>query len=95
MIKDWQSEPLMHHQNSSERVYRDVKKYVNWVLNWSGAPPAPESWFYAFQYVIFIMNRTAVERLDWRTPHEALTGQTPDITILRQFHFWELCLIKN
>lgn len=38
MIKDWQSEPLMHNQNYSERVYRDVKKYVNWVLNWSGAP---------------------------------------------------------
>jgi len=93
MIKDWQSEPLMHHQNYSERVYQDVKKYVNWVLNWSGAPP--ESWFYAFKYVVFIMNRTAVERLDWRTPQEALTGQTPDITILRQFHFWELCLIKN
>jgi len=93
MIKDWQSEPHMQHQNYSERVYQDVKKRVNWVLNWSGAPP--ESWFYAFQYVVFIMNRTSVQRLEWRTPHEALSGQTPDITVLRQFYFWELCLIKN
>ena len=41
------------------------------------------------------MNRTARSVLGWRTPYEALTGQTPDISELTHFKFWEKCLIKN
>ncbi len=35
------------------------------------------------------MNRTSKETLNWRTPVEALTGQTPDISMLLHFTFWE------
>jgi len=35
------------------------------------------------------MNHLATAQLDYRTPIEALTGQTPDISALLSFHFWE------
>ena len=93
VIADWQSEPYQQQQNYSERIYQDVKKNTNWVLNWSGAPP--QAWMWAFEYVVFIMNRTARESLNWRTPFEALFGQTPDVSVMMTFVFWELCYIKN
>ena len=92
-IDDWQSEPHFHHQNFVERMIQELKKFANWVLNWSDAPAA--AWFAAFEYVTFIMNRTAKESLNWRTPVEALTGQTPDISMLLHFTFWEPVFIKN
>ena len=57
VINDWQSEPHYQHQNYAERIYQEVKKFSNWVLNWSGAPP--EAWLLVFEYVTFVMNRTA------------------------------------
>eukprot|EP00984_Skeletonema_dohrnii_P031889 scaffold24984_cov234-Skeletonema_dohrnii-CCMP3373.AAC.1 len=92
-IEDWQSEAYFHHQLFVERMIQELKKFSNWVLNWSDAPP--EAWFSVFEYVTFIMNRTAKETLDWRTPVEALTGQTPDISMLLHFTFWEPVFIKN
>jgi len=93
LIKDWQSEPHHQNQNYSERAYQDVKRYTNWVLNTSGAPP--EAWMLAVKYVVFTWNRTARATLGWRTPYEALCGQTPDISLLMHFRFWEKVLIKN
>ena len=93
VIDDWQSEPHYQHQNYSERVYQEIKKFANWVLNWSGAPP--EAWLLVFKYVAFIWNRTARKTIEWRTPSEVLTGQTPDISVMLHFVFWEQCFIKN
>eukprot|EP00985_Skeletonema_marinoi_P006359 scaffold2754_cov151-Skeletonema_marinoi.AAC.1 len=92
-IQDWTSEPHFHHQNFAERMIQELKKFANWVLNWSDAPP--EAWYAAFEYVTFVMNRTAKERLNWRTPVEALNGQTPDISMLLHFTFWEPVFIAN
>ena len=47
------------------------------------------------EYVVYILNRTARRKLEWRTPIEALSGQTPDISNLLHFHFWEPCYIKS
>ena len=92
-IKDWQSEPYHQNQNYAERFIQEVKRFTNWVLNYSEAPP--EAWLLVFKYVVYIMNRTARKVLGWRTPHEALIGQTPDISNLIQFTFWEKCYIKD
>ena len=92
-IDDWQSEPHYHHQLIVERDIQTLKKFVNWTLNWSQAPP--EAWFSVFEYVCFIMNRTAKESLNWRTPVEALSGHTPDISMILHFTFWEPVFIKN
>ena len=92
-IQSWQTEPHYHHQNFAERMIGELKKFTNWVIDWSDAPP--ESWFAAFEYVAFVMNRTAKEQLNWRTPVEALNGQTPDISSLLHFTFWEPVFIAN
>ena len=92
-IKDWQSEPHYQHQNFAERYIQEVKRHTNWVLNWSGAPP--ETWLLIFHYIAYILNRTALRVLGDRTPYEYLIGHTPDISVLVQFTFWELCIIKD
>ena len=86
-IKGWQSEPRCQHQNFAERRFQDVKGYTNRVLNSTGAPP--DTWFLCMQYVIFIVNRTALESLGWRTLLEKLDGATPDISMVYRFKFWD------
>ena len=40
-------------------------------------------------YSVYLLNHTAVESLSWRTPIEACFGDTPDISPLLQFTFYE------
>jgi hypothetical protein len=86
-IGDRQSEPYNKNQNFAERGWQDTQIKYNCVLNWSGAPM--KCWLLALEYVCFIMNRVALEGLNWRTPFEWLHGRTPDITILFWFLFFE------
>ena len=86
-IKDWQSEPYHQHQNFAERKYQMIKSYVNTIMNRTGA--IPETWLLCMKYVCFLHNHLAAESLNWRTPYEMLTGSTPDVSVLMQFHFWE------
>ena len=41
------------------------------------------------------MNLTAEQSLGWRTPIEVLTGQTPDISILLPFLFWDVVYVPR
>ena len=86
-IKQWSSEPHNKNQNYAEREWRDIKRMVEHILNHSDAPMIV--WLLALEYVCFIRNHTARERLGWRTPTEWLLGFTPDITVMLIFHFWE------
>ena len=92
-IKDWQSEPHHQNQNISERFIQELKKYANWIRNTSGAPP--QAIFLILKYVCFIFNRTARKNLSWRTPCEALNGQTPDVSMMLHFRFWQRVYIKD
>ena len=87
VIDDWQSEPHNKNQNFAERGWRDTKAKTNLVLNMSGAPP--EIWLLALEYICFIQNHMATDRLGGRTPVEWLLGYTPDISSILQFVFWE------
>ena len=86
-IGDWQSTPHYQHQNPAERRYQTIKRLTNTLLDRTGAPSS--SWLFATCYVVYILNITSVESLNWRTPHEVLYGQTPDISNIFQFEFWE------
>ena len=86
-IDDWQSEAHYQHQNEAKHRYKHVKEHVNTVLNTSGAPA--DCWLLCLKYVCFIFNRMAMESLNWRTPHEQLTGSTPDISMIYRFHFYD------
>jgi len=93
MIDAHQSEPYQQQQNPVERSIQDIKRYANYVADYSGAPP--EAWVLIVHYVMYIMNRTARSVLNHRTPYEKLYGQTPDISVMTQFQFWEPVLIHN
>ena len=86
-IKDWQSEPGFQHQNFCERRYQNVKHNTQNLMNKMNLPGF--MWLLTITYVAFVMNHTAVESLDWRTPIEVLTGNTPDISPILQFKFFE------
>ena len=90
---DWQSELLYQHQNFAERRYREVKHNTNRILNATGAQD--DCWLLAMEYVCFIMNRMALRSKDWRTPHELLLGQTPDVSMIYRFCFWDRVFYAN
>ena len=92
-IKNWHSEPYYQHQNAAERRYNNIKANMNTMMNKVGAPA--HCWLLCLHYVIFIMNRTALESLDWRTPYEKLYGNTPDISMIYRFKFFDQVYVKR
>ena len=56
-IDDWQSEPHYQHQDHAERVWRYLKKNVEWIMNWRDVDPA--AWLLCLQWVSDVMNHTA------------------------------------
>jgi hypothetical protein len=85
-IGAWQSEPHKQHQNPCERHWQDVKRISNDIMNRTGCYAS--CWFLVLTYVLFVMNLTANESLDWSIPLQLLTGDTADISILLRFPFW-------
>ena len=65
MIKQHVSEPHNKNQNCAERVWRDIKRMVERLLNFSDDPP--HTWLLALQCVYFIENHVAQEKLGGRT----------------------------
>ena len=86
-IGDWQSEPYYQHQNFAERRYQTLKTCTNRVMNKTKARGA--LWLLCMAYVAYLLNHMALESLGWRTPLEALTGQTPDISAITKYEFNE------
>ena len=39
--------------------------------------------------MIYILNRAATPSLDWKTPLQIITRDTPDISAIMQYQFWE------
>ncbi len=50
----------------------------------------PRSWFRLASHISDVKNHTSFRSLEWRTPLEKSTGETPDISGLLRFQFWEL-----
>jgi hypothetical protein len=46
-------------------------------------------WDYVIEYVCYMRNRTARKALDYKTPHKVLLGNTPDISELFDFEFYQ------
>lgn len=51
-----------------------------------GAPLSRHAW--CQRWCADVRNHLASRKLNWRTPTEKMTGDTPDISVFR-FHFWE------
>jgi hypothetical protein len=62
-------------------------------MNLSGAPA--HCWLLCMKYTCFVMNRMALRSLKWRTPHEILHGETPDISMIYRFKFYDRIYYKR
>ena len=91
-IDSWQSEPYQQHQNAAERRYQTIKRAANRVLDRTGAPPY--TWLLCLQYVCFLLNHTYNENING-VPLQRLNGDTPDISVLLRFHFWQKVYYKK
>ena len=52
-------------------------------------------WILALRYVTHVLNHTATESINWRTPLEKLSGSTPGISSMLLFQFWEKIYYKH
>ena len=86
-IQQHESEPYHQHQNKAEQRYGVVKRYINTLMNLTGAPA--HCWLLCMLYVCHLLNATASPALGGLTPLQALTGQVPDISHFLHFSFWE------
>ena len=86
-IKQHESGPYHQHQNKAEQKYGVVKRYINTLMNLTGAPA--HCWLLCMLYVCHLLNATASPVLGGLTPLQALTGQVPDISHFLHFLFWE------
>ena len=86
-IKQYESEPYHQYQNKAEQRYGVVKRYINTLMNLTGAPA--HCWLLCMLYVCNLLNATASPALGGLTPLQALTGQVPDDSHFLHFSFWE------
>ena len=86
-ISNWHSEPYHQNQNPAEWRYRTIKSWTNTVMNRSGAPA--NCWLLCLIYVCYLLNQIACTALDGKIPLLALTGITPDISIILLFTFYQ------
>ena len=71
-IKQHESEPYHQHQNKAEQRYGVVKRYINTLMNLTGAPA--HCCLLCMLYVCHLLNATASPALGGLTPLQALTG---------------------
>ena len=86
-ISNWHSETYHQNQIPAEWRYRTIKSWTNTVMNRSGAPA--NCWLLCLIYVCYLLNHIACTALDGKIPLIALTGITPDISIILLFTFYQ------
>ena len=86
-ISNWHSESYHQNQNPAECRYSTIKSWTNTVMNRSGAPA--NCWLLCLIYVCYLLNHIACTALDGKIPLLALTGVTPDISIIILFTFYQ------
>ena len=84
---NWSSEPYHQNQNPAEWRYRTIKSWTNTVMNRSGA--LANCWLLCLIYVCDLLNHIACNPLDGKIHIFALTGITPDISIILLFAFYQ------
>ncbi|MGH3056569.1 MAG: hypothetical protein ACRDL7_16465, partial [Gaiellaceae bacterium] len=81
------TEPYSPWQNRAEREIKEAKRHANFIMDEANVPR--KLWDYPVEYVCDLRNHTARKRLNYRTPIEVATGDTPDISHLLEFNFYE------
>jgi hypothetical protein len=86
-VKEEHSEAFLQFQNPVERWIGFIKRSVFKILQHSKAPA--DEWLECSKYVIACHNKTARKSIHWRTPMEMLVGDTPDVSELVDFAFYQ------
>ncbi|MGH7954638.1 MAG: hypothetical protein ACREOZ_01625, partial [Gloeomargaritales cyanobacterium] len=86
-IKDSTTEPNHPNQNPAERRIKEVKSTTNVLMDRTNTPEG--LWLLCMQYVVYLLNHLAVPKLKLLTPIEIAFGNTPDISNLLQFTWFE------
>lgn len=92
-VKDDFTEPYRSHQNPAERAMSIQKEKIERLFIDTGCDP--KSWYRAMCHVADINNNTAVQGHGYRIPLEIRDGDTPDISGLLLFKFWEKVYFEN
>ena len=80
------TEPYSPWQNIAEQGIGNLGTMVRRCMRAFGAPISRHAW--CQKWCADVRNILASRKLEWRTPTEILTGDTPDISVFR-FHFWQ------
>jgi transposase InsO family protein len=76
--------PYSPSQNGvAERFNRTLMELARAMIIAKNLPPF--LWTHAVNYAAYLRNRVATRALEGKTPHEAWTGQKPDVAHLREF----------
>jgi hypothetical protein len=94
-IKQTLTEPYSPWQNRAEINIREAKKSIQRLMSRTNTPKA--LWDYCACYVADLTCYTAndIYVLHGRTPHEVVTGNTPDITEYTEFSWYEHVLVYD
>ena len=80
------TEPRSPWQNYAEHGIGDLGRMVKRCMDAFDVPLNRHHW--CQRWCCDVRNHLASRKLNWRTPHEKITGETPDISVFR-FHFWQ------
>jgi hypothetical protein len=86
-VQEEHTEEFMQFQNPVERWIGFLKRSIFKIMHHSKAPP--DEWLECAQYVIACHNKTARKSLHWRTPWEMVFGDTPDLSELVDYKFYQ------
>ena len=86
-ISNWHSEHYHQNQNPAEWRHRTIKSRTNTVMNRSHIPA--NCWLLCLIYVCYLLNHISCAALDGKIPLFAITGITPDISIILLFTFYQ------
>ena len=92
-IKQYESEPCHQHQNKAEQKYGVVKRYINTLMNLTGAQA--HCWLLCLIYVCALLNVTASPALDGMTPHSSPYWPSPSHQSFPIFLFLGVCLVQG
>ena len=84
-IKQYESEPHQQHQNTAEQCHGVVKRYINTLMNPTGA--AAHCWLLCLTYVCALKDVTASPTLNGITPIQVISFST--------FLFLGVCLLQG
>ena len=81
------TEPYTPWQNFAEREIQEIKKDINQVMDRKNIPDW--LWDATGEYIAECWHHHARKKLNWRTPLEAMTGDTPDLSHLLHFDYYQ------